>query len=159
MSIYKATIDDAKLISSIISKANKDIANKFSLDINNCPKHPSFYTTQWVLSDMQRQEEYFLYKKDKEVVACVAFENPREEVGYLNRLSVIPSYRHKGIGEELVKYIFEYAKSKNIKRLSIGIIAEHQVLKQWYIKLGFKESNKKSFPHLPFEVLYMNIYF
>ncbi|WP_320034342.1 GNAT family N-acetyltransferase [Halarcobacter sp.] len=158
MNIIKADIKDAEKISFIIKKANEQVAKEFNLNIDNCPKHPSFCTKDWVISDFERDEEYFLYKKDENIVACVAFENPKPEVAYLNRLSVLPLHQKQKIGEELVSFIFKYAKTKNIKRVSIGIIAKHEKLKNWYLKLGFEEGRKSSFEHLPFEVLYMNKY-
>jgi GNAT superfamily N-acetyltransferase len=156
MSIVVTTAGDAEAISRIISESNKDVADEFGIDIKNNPKHPSFYTKDWVLSDFGRGEEYFIYKRGGVGVGCVAFENPRPGVAYLNRLSVLPNNRRNGIGEELVQHIFRYSKTKNVHRVSIGIIAEHIRLKNWYLKLGFKEGVVKTFPHLPFDVRYMS---
>jgi len=131
MTIVVTTIDDADHISAIIRESNKDVAHAFGINIDNNPKHPSFCNKDWVLSDFDRGEEYFLYKKANTAVGCVAFESPRPGVAYLNLLSVLPTYRHNGIGEALVRYIFSYAKTKNVERVSIGIIAEHTKPKNW----------------------------
>lgn len=155
MNIVKSTQEDAKEIAFIVSESNKDVAQKFNITRYNTPKHPSFYTTEWVLSDFQRGEQYFLYREAKETKGCVAFEQPDPETAYLNRLSVLPAYRHNGIGANLVQFIREYAKSKNNQNVSIGIIAEHTILKNWYLQLGFTESGMKKFNHLPFDVLFM----
>jgi hypothetical protein len=40
--------------------------------------------------------------------------------------------------------------------VSIGIIADHTILKNWYLKLGFIEGKTKSFDHLPFDVTFMS---
>lgn len=104
---------------------------------------------------MQRGEEYFLCEIENEIIGCVAFEKSRSGTGYLNRLSVLPSYRKRGIGALLVQHIVGYAKIKKIDRISIGIIANHVELKDWYLKLGFEENGHKEFPHLPFDVLFM----
>ncbi|WP_044418336.1 GNAT family N-acetyltransferase [Halarcobacter anaerophilus] len=156
MSTKRAKIEDAKILSSIISESNKDVANEFGLNINNAAKHPSFCTKEWVISDFEKGEEYFLYFKDNLPVGCVAFENPRAGVAYLNRLCVLREFRHHNIGKELVWFIFDYAKRKDIKRLSIGIIAKNTRLKNWYLNLGFKEGDTKTFFYLPFDVLFMN---
>ena len=156
MSITATTVDDAEVISAIISESNKDVAEAFGLNINNNPKHPSFYNKDWVLSDLDRGEEYFVYQHGATAVGCVAVEIPRPGIAYLNRLSVLPEYRRNGVGEALVRFIFRYAKIKNIEKVSIGIIAEHIKLRNWYLKLGFIEGERKHFPHLPFEVLYMS---
>lgn len=154
--ILEASIQDANVLASIISESNKDVAITFNLNQDNNPKHPSFCDANWVKADVERGEEYFLYQEAGQSVACVAFENPRIGVGYLNRLSVLPEHRCKGIGEALVQHVMQYAASKQISRVSIGIIAEHHKLKHWYLKLGFKEGDIKTFPHLPFDVQYLH---
>ncbi len=155
MTILKASSDDAQSIADIVSISNKDVAEKFAINKDNNPKHPSFYNKQWALSDFDRGEEYFFYLLEGKKVGCVAFEQPNENVGYLNRLSVLPEHRHQGAGAELVKFILQYAEQKGIEEVSIGIIAEHEVLKHWYRTLGFVENGVKQFPHLPFDVMFM----
>ncbi|UTW04804.1 GNAT family N-acetyltransferase [Amphritea atlantica] len=156
MSIVKSSINDAEALSRIISESNKDVAKEFGLNIDNNPKHPSFCNKDWVLADFDRGEEYFIYKSGGAGIGCVAFENPKPGVTYLNRLSVLPQYRFNGVGEELVRHVFSYAETKNIQIVSIGIIAEHIRLKSWYLRLGFIEGEIKTFPHLPFDVQYMS---
>lgn len=156
MSINKATIQDVGTISSIIKESNKDVAEAFGINADNCPNHPSFYNKDRVLADFKRNEEYYLFKNGHIDIGCIAFENPRPDVVYLNRLSVLPEYRCNGVGANLVNFIIDYSKTKKAKRVSIGIIDEHTNLKNWYLKLGFVEGEKKSFSHLPFEVRYMS---
>lgn len=155
MTIFAASTEDAKAIAEIVSLSNKDVAATFGITKENNPKHPSFYDQAWVLSDFRRGEEYFLYKVDGENAGCVAFEQPNPEVGYLNRLSVLPAYRKRGIGAELVRHVFQHARTKGVPEISIGIIAKHTDLKNWYKKLGFEEKETKKFSHLPFDVLFM----
>ena len=155
MSIVIATENDSTEIAKIVAHSNKDVAEIFGINQQNNPKHPSFYDQNWVLSDFERGEEYFLYIYDGKAVGCVAVEQPNAHVGYLNRLSVLPEYRGNGIGEKLVNRICDYAKSKGVEKISIGIIAKHELLKNWYLHLGFVENGLKEFPHLPFDVLFM----
>lgn len=156
MPIISTTSGDAEAIATIIKESNIDVAEEFELNFDNNPKHPSFCKKEWVLADFERGEEYFLYQQNGVNLGCIAFENPRPEVAYLNRLSVLPGYRRKGVGEDLVSFVLNYAKTKGIKRVSIGIIAKHLKLKNWYVKLGFVEGEKKVFPHLPFDVQYLS---
>ena len=155
MKITQATREDADGISRIVSVGNRDVAELFKIDRDNTPKHPSFYTKDWVLSDFKKGEEYFLFKEDGITKGCVAFEQPDFQTAYLNRLSVLPEYRHNGIGAFLVRHICDYAKSKNIQTVSIGIIAEHELLRKWYVGLGFTEGDVMKFEHLPFNVQYL----
>lgn len=155
MAIIEASIDNAKVISEIISIANYDVAQRFNLNYENCPKHSSFCTEDWILKDFSRGVHFFLYKVENNFAGCVSFEKTSENVSYLNRLAVLPNHRKCGIGEKLVGKVFEFSKSKEIKTLSIGIISQNIELKKWYIKLGFVEYETKSFIHLPFDVTYM----
>lgn len=155
MKIIPTKKEDAGLIARIVSEANKDVAELFKINRENTPKHPSFYTEEKVLADFKRGEEYFLYKENGIAKGCVAFEQQDSDTAYLNRLAVLPRYRHNGIGASLVRYILDYSKSKDIRTVSIGIIAEHEVLKNWYSALGFIEGATRKFDHLPFNIKYM----
>jgi len=156
MKIVPATTEDAALIAAIIRESHQDVAQKFNLTQENNPKHPSFCTQEWVVADFQRGEAYFLYQMDDTHAGCVAFEQPDPETAYLNRLSVRPPYRQRGIGAKLVRHIIGYARSKQVQIISIGIIAGHDVLKTWYANLGFVEKETRHFEHLPFDVTYMH---
>lgn len=157
MKIVPAKSENAIQIASIISEANKDVAKLFNITIENTPKHPSFCTAEWVRSGFERGESFFLYKENGVVKGCVAFEQPNPDTAYLNRLSVLPMYRHNGIGASLVRHIIDYSGiKKSIQTISIGIIAEHIVLKAWYLRLGFVEGDTIKFEHLPFTVQYLH---
>lgn len=155
MKIVIADREDSGILASIVSESNRDVAELLALNIDNAPKHPSFCTTKWILSDFERGQEYFLLKQNGISTGCVAFEQPDSDTAYLNRLSVLPEHRKKGFGTALVEHIIDYSQDKGVKNISIGIIAEHVQLKDWYVKLGFIEGAVQKFDHLPFNVLYM----
>jgi len=148
---------DVDQVVEIIRQANQIVADQFGITADNNPKHPSLYTSDWLLADLARGEECFVYRHNDIPVACVAFEQPRPNVAYLNRLSVLPTYQQQGIGKALVEHIVSYAQEKDIGSISIGIIAAHSELKSWYITLGFEEGVTKTFAHLPFDVTYLRL--
>ncbi len=156
MQIINASTSNSKAIAKIVSESNIDVAEKFNLNIQNTPKHPSFCTDAWVKSDFERGEKYFLAVQGSQFMGCVAYESPNPSLSYLNRLSVLPKFRRRGIGEILVKHVIEYSRVRGTELVSIGIIAKFTELKNWYIKLGFVEGETKSFEHLPFEVMYLS---
>jgi len=155
MQIVSATEKDAERIAAIIRKSHRDVARMFAITEENNPKHPSFCTADWVAADFRRGEEYFLGKVAGTDVGCLAFELAEPEMAYLNRLSVLPDYRHRGFGAALVNHILAYAQSKHATIVSIGIIAAHERLKTWYTNLGFIEKDTHTFAHLPFDVTFM----
>jgi N-acetylglutamate synthase-like GNAT family acetyltransferase len=149
MQIREATTQDLGLLAMLVSESNKDVALKFGLNSDNCPKHPSFCTEAWVKADLARGERYFLLQYEETAVGCVAYERPNEEVAYLNRLSVLPAHRTKGTGTRLVHFILELARSSAAKTVSIGVIGEHTDLQRWYEKLGFTSGELKRFGLAP----------
>ncbi len=155
MGIRQADYGDMATLAALIRESNKDVAALFGLNAENCPKHPSFCTEQWVKADFQRGEIYFLLEKDSESIGCVAYESTSPGLAYLNRLSVLPAYRRQGFGARLFEYVVQYARVASVKTISIGVIGEHFHLQRWYQKLGFKDGEVKRFPHLPFSVIYM----
>jgi diamine N-acetyltransferase len=156
MRLSPATEEEAERLAAIIRASHQDVARMFAITKENNPRHPSFCTVDWVVADFQRGEEYFLGKIGEIDAGCVAFEKPDPDTAYLNRLSVLPEYRHQGLGAALVNHILAYAQSKHVNVVSIGIIAAHSILKAWYASLGFVEKDTRRFPHLPFAVTYMH---
>lgn len=155
MNIRESTHEDSATIAMLVSESNKDVATKFGLNAENCPKHPSFCTEAWVKADMERGARYFIIKRNSKPIGCVAYESPSSGLAYLNRLSVLPEHRNRGVGAQLVQYIVSLARSASIQTISIGVIGEHMELQRWYKKLGFRDGETKRFPHLPFSVKYM----
>jgi diamine N-acetyltransferase len=155
MEIRQACADDGALLAALVSEANKDVAQRFGLNAENCPKHPSFCTAAWIDADFARGERYFILEDGAAAVGCVAYERPGPGRAYLNRLSVLPEHRKRGAGARLVQYIARLAASESVGTISIGVIGEHVELKRWYERLGFTCGEVKRFQHLPFPVQYM----
>lgn len=156
MEIRASTDKDLATIAMLVRESNKDVAAKFGLNAENCPKHPSFCTEGWIEADLARGERYFVMEDDSIAIGCVAYENPSAGLAYLNRLSVLPTHRNRGVGALLVQHIIQHARSASIQTISIGVIGEHTELQRWYRKHGFKDGETKRFPHLPFSVKYMS---
>ena len=156
MNIRTAGLAESTIIARLISGANRDVAVKFGLTVENCPKHPSFCTADWVKADFSRGEQYFILEQDTNPIGCVAYEKPSMGLAYLNRLSVLPMHRNLGAGSQLVRYIIDLARSECIQTISIGVIGENVALQRWYNSIGFISGETKRFPHLPFSVTYMS---
>ena len=153
--IKEAALNDREVLVKLIRNSFRDVARRFSLTKDNCPKHPSNCTLSWIESDISRGVQYFILYVDEKPVGCVAIEKPSADVCYLERLSVLPEMRGKHFGIRLVQHALECAKTKGVSKVSIGIIDEQTELKEWYIELGFVELQTKKFSHLPFTVCLM----
>ena len=49
----------------------------------------------------------------------------------LNNLCVIPAYRHKGIGEALLKHAFSETTGLGCCKINIGIVEGNKRLRRW----------------------------
>ena len=153
--IRPAEKNEAPVLAGIIRQAFAGVAQRFGLTPENCPKHPSNCTDEWIANDRQRGAVYYLLEFDGAAVGCVALEKAQAGMCYLERLGVLPSQRRGGLGRRLVEHVFAMARQMDAGRLGIGIIAAQDELKTWYQTLGFVEKGVKHFEHLPFDVLFM----
>ena len=75
-SIVTATLKDAEQLFRLIRDSFADVAERFELTPQNCPKHPSNYTRKWVERDLARGVRYFILFADGTAVGCVGVEKP-----------------------------------------------------------------------------------
>jgi len=154
--ITAATINDTAILAGLIRDSYRDVAQRFGLTPKNCPKHPSNCMDDWIRDDFARGVSYYILEHNGRPVGCAALERSNPELGYLERLAVLPATRRKGFGRILVDHIISQAKDSGVKKISIGIIAAQTDLNRWYQKIGFVEGGTKEFEHLPFLVTFMS---
>lgn len=153
--IRHATVDDIDLLTNLVRTAFRDVAERFRLTPENCPKHPSNCEPDWIRTAMEKGVQYFILEENYTPCGCVALEHAKPGVCYLERLAVLPAYRHRGFGKMLVEHVVCEAARQGISRVEIGIIAEQNDLREWYERLGFVGTGEKTFAHLPFRVAFM----
>ena len=107
--IRKADTTDTSLLSGLVSECFRDVAVRFGLTLENCPKHPSHYTDEWVEKDLARGVAYFVLGNDVMALGCVAIEKASSDICYLERLGVLPEARHNGFGRALVDHVISRA--------------------------------------------------
>jgi len=155
MQIKVANLDDVAILSGLIRNSYRDVAQRFDLTPENCPKHPSNCTDEWIRNDFARGVSYYILEHNGQPTGCAALEISDPDISYLERLAVLPDNRRKGFGRKLVDHVFHQAKDSGINKISIGIIASQTDLKRWYQKIGFIKGDTKEFKHLPFPVIFM----
>ena len=147
---------DVPVLSGLIRVSFRDVAERFALNLENCPKHPSNCTEEWIENDFARGVAYYILESDGKPVGCVALEKANPELCYLERLGVVPQSRRQGFGKALVDHVFYEARALGAKQIGIGIISDDTELKLWYQRIGFVEKETKEFDHLPFLVTFMS---
>ncbi len=139
----------------IIHKSFITVADEFGLTKDNCTNHTAFMPIDKLIRQYKSGTNMFLYQHNGEYVGYFSLVNNGESVE-LNNLSVLPEFRHLGIGKEMVEYAKDYViKNTGAKKITIGIIEDNTVLKDWYKSLGFIHTGTKRFDSLPFTVGFM----
>jgi N-acetylglutamate synthase-like GNAT family acetyltransferase len=156
MHIREADSGEIPSLSDLIRDAFRDVAETFGLTRENCPKHPSNLTDEWIENDLDRGVIYYVLENDGISAGCVALEKAGPDLCYLERLAVLPANRRNGFGKALVDHVIAQARGLGAKKISIGVIADDTNLKRWYRKLGFVELETQAFEHLPFLVTFMS---
>ena len=139
----------------VVRNAFKTVALELNLTRENSPTHPSFITTGRLREDRNKGVKFFGLFLGEKQVGFVAVERADVGLYYVERLAVLPEYRHRGYGKRLMEFAFEYIKDNGGRRVSIGIINEQIVLKDWYKAMGFEDMSTRQFAHLPFTVCFM----
>ena len=140
---------------AVIRESFKAVADEFGLTEENCPTNPAFITLERLEKLREKGAEFFGLYEDGEQIGFVALEKAEGGVHYLEKLAVVPGHRHKGHGKNLVDFACDYTAAAYGTAVSIGIMDNHTLLKDWYKTLGFIESGTKRFEHLPFAVCFM----
>lgn len=139
----------------VIRESFGTVARQFGLTRENCPAHPSFVTTQQLRGLCARGQRFFGLFADGVQVGFVAVEKVGEAEHTMEKLAVVPAARHRGYGARLARFALDLAAGRGATTVSIGVIDEHTVLKDWYKSLGFAETGTQKFSHLPFTVCFM----
>jgi N-acetylglutamate synthase-like GNAT family acetyltransferase len=155
MIIRNAHKADKSILVELIRESFRDVAEKFALTVENCPKFGGFNAKERVEGDFEKGLKYYILEENGRACGCVALEKTGSDVCYLERLAVLPEHRNKGFGQALVNHLFEQAGQMGIRRVEIGLISKHRKLKKWYKKFGFVQKSTKKFDHLPFVVAFM----
>ena len=134
------------------------VADDFKLTKVNAPTNPAFIESDAIRLMYDKQTEMYAVTESSVTIGFIAIEKADDGIYYMEKLAVLPSCRHKGYGKAIMDFVFDHVKGSGGKKVSIGIINENEILKNWYINYGFKETGTKVFKHLPFTVCFMEKY-
>jgi ribosomal protein S18 acetylase RimI-like enzyme len=97
---------------------------------------------------------YGLYDTER-LVGYVSISKEADGAFEIHNLAVLPEYRHKGYGKQLLDFCKAKIKELGGSKINIGIIEENKVLKNWYAANGFAHIGTKRFDTMPVTVGYM----
>jgi len=141
----------------IIRRAFGTVAEEMGIKEDKTPTYPAFMTREWPEDTRRKGAVFWGLFIDGRQVGFVAVEKEPDGKYWMKRLAVLPEFRHGGSGWALVNTAIDYARSNGEKKLYIAMVNEEKVLKDWYLAMGFKETSIQKFPHLPFNVAFMEL--
>lgn len=153
--IRPASDGDTALLATLIAQSFADVAEQFGLTRENCPAHTSFIREDDVRIGMGFGSVFYIASAGGCVCGCIAVRRPKSGHSIIEKLAVLPSLRHRGIGRALVETALDDARRSGATAADIGIIADHAELKAWYEGLGFTAVRRTHYDHLPFDVLHL----
>jgi amino-acid N-acetyltransferase len=90
----------------------------------------------------ENMRDFYVAHEDGKVIACAALHISWSDLAEVKSLAVSEEYRHKGLGEELVKICLDEARA-----LGIPTVFALTYVKPFFQKCGFKEEDKSTLPH------------
>lgn len=139
----------------VVQKSFATVAEEFGLTKQNSPNHTSFIAAEKLQNNFNWGWHMFGLYDSGLLVGYVSLSKEDEMSFELHNLAVLPEYRNKGYGKQLLDFCKEFVRKLGGSKITIGIIEEHTVLKNWYITNGFIHTGTKKFNHLPFVAGYM----
>jgi len=146
---------DLPLAAEVIRTSFATVAKEFNLTEQNCPKHTSFIRPEKLQKYFNQGLLMYGFYEDERLIGYVSLSKKEDRVFELHSLAILPEYRHKGYGKQLLDFCKVKVKELCGDKITIGIIEENIVLKDWYTANSFVHTGTKKFDHLPFTVGYM----
>jgi GNAT superfamily N-acetyltransferase len=147
--------DELKKFLTVITRSFSTVSEEFNITYETVPSNPAFITMDKLIS-LYKQIFCFGLYNDKDPIGFFGLEHSGNSL-MIEKLAVIPEFRHNGYGKMILDYTSCFAREKGLNIVSIAMINKNLRLKQWYYDYGFKETEIKNFLHLPFEVCFMQL--
>ncbi|MBQ7669205.1 MAG: GNAT family N-acetyltransferase [Clostridia bacterium] len=154
--IKPVEVSDIPECVAVIRNSFKTVADEFGFTEENAPRFTAFAVN----------EDRLLYHLNVEKRPMFKYVEGGRIIGYysllindseceLNNLCVLPEFRHRGLGKELLEDAFKESKRAGCAVVKIGIVEENTVLKKWYEGFGFRHTNCEKYDFFPFTCGYM----
>ena len=142
----------------VIRESFMTIAEQFGFTIENAPRFTAFaMTEEWLLYQLDNEQRfmYGYFSSEGKIIGYYSLLMQDKGECELSNLCVLPEYRYKKIGHELLKDAYRQTEAHNCAKINIGIVEENTVLRQWYEKEGFIHVGTEKFDFFPFTCGYM----
>ena len=143
----------------LIKTSFQTVADEFGFTTENAPGFTAYSMTDEKLRNQLLEEHRPMYAMwvQGTIVGYYSLLLQENNECELNNLCVSPTYRHKGIGKELLADAFTVAKKHGCKKINIGIVEENVTLRKWYETFGFIHVGTHKYDFFPFTCGYLEV--
>ena len=157
--IRKAERADLPECVRLIRKSFRTVSDEFGFTEENAPRFTAFAITEEWLAWQMDGEHRLMYVDEEGGVIRGYYSLRLQGNGEceLGNLSVLPEYRHRGIGGELLRHAADTAREHQCAVINLGIVEENIRLRKWYEQHGAVHTGTEKFDFFPFTCGYMKI--
>ncbi len=143
----------------VIRRSHQTVADHLGLTEENAPRYVAFATDEARLAWHMDHEGRLMFVDEEDGVirgyySLLLKENGECELG---NLSVLPEYRHGGIGTGLLRHAMDTARARGCEVMRFSIVEENTRLRRWYERAGAEHTGTRKFDFFPFTCGYMDI--
>ena len=143
----------------VIRQSHRTVADQFGITAENAPRYVAFATDEkrllWHMDNEHRL--MFLDEEDGVIRGYYSLLLKNDGECELGNLSVLPEYRHRGIGTALLKHAVNTAREQNRALMRLSIVEENTMLRKWYERNGAVHTGTEKYDFFPFTCGYMTI--
>jgi len=143
----------------VIRNSHQTVADEYGFTEENAPRYVAFATDEnrlmWHMDSEHRL--MFLYEEDGVIKGYYSLLPKEDNEWELSNLSVLPEYRHQGIGTELLRHAVSTAREHDCRILRLSIVEENTVLRKWYERNGAIHTGSEKYDFFPFTCGYLQI--
>lgn len=157
--IRKADRADLPECVRVIRNSFRTVADEFGFTEENAPRFTAFATTEERLKWQMDGEHRLMYldEEDSVIRGYYSLRLNGDRTCELGSLSVLPEYRHRGIGGRLLLHAMETARAQHCEQMNLSIVEENTVLRKWYERYNAVHIGTEKFDFFPFTCGYMRI--
>ena len=151
--------EDLSACADLIRRSFQTVADEFDFTRENAPRFTAFAATEEQLLWHMDGEHRLMYLYEEGGRPCGYYSLLLRDLGAceLGSLSVLPEYRHMGIGGKLLQHAMKSAEAQGCTVMNLSIVEENTVLRRWYERHGAIHMGTEKFVFFPFTCGYMKI--
>jgi GNAT superfamily N-acetyltransferase len=148
---------DSALVARVVRRAFRPQAAILGVNKVDHPYYAAFQTAVKVRERIAEGGQVLVARLGEEAVGTVTYSMGKQhpEDGWIERLAVLPEFRGRKYGEALMAEAEERLRKLGAKKLRLTIVKRFDHLRRFYEKQGYRATETRTFPGVPFEVLFM----